>query len=281
MVPAARSNATRLPAARMHWPPVPDRLRRPVAALLAGMLAGAAPSARALSDEIRVYTDQIVERGEFELEGHFSTVPRRRGAAADNENGTLRGLVLTPELSYGLGNGWEIEAGFFVPVLRSDDGARWRTRPHARVKWIPRQAPAGGGWFWGAIAEWGLTPRTPAESRSEVDLRPVIGWRDARWLVAANLIIDLPMAREVSRIPSLGPVGKVVRTFDGGWGLGMEYHGDWGRFRRPDADSPRTQVMYLTVNVPEPLDLHLGIGRGLNAASGGWTIKGSVQIPLD
>jgi hypothetical protein len=268
----------------MSWSTVTARiptLLLVVTAVLGLATMVTATPAYTLTDEIRVYNDDIVDRGEFELESHVSTVPRKRGVAASTEDGTLRGMILTPELSYGLGEGWEVEAGLFVPVLRSDDGARWQVSPHARAKWIPIRPPAGGGGFAGLILEWGLSPRTPSQSKSEVDLRPVLGWRDGQWLVATNLIVTLTTDGDGSRRPSLGSAGKIVRRLDEQFGVGIEYHGDWGRWRRHELEVPRTQVMYLTLDLERPWNLHLGIGRGLDAASGGWAIKGSLQLPFD
>jgi hypothetical protein len=244
-------------------------------------------SARALNDEIRVYTDEVTDPGEFEHENHFTTVPRLRGAAQSQDNGSLRGVIFNPELAYGLPGGVELEGGFFVPALRSDDGSQWRIRPQARISWIARPAQPGGDWFFGLNGEWAADPRTPSNAPSSALVRPILGWRDADWLAAANLTITRSLGGTDPVAPTLAPALKVVRTVIPGTGLGAEYYADLGRWGVTDREHPHTRLLYLTVDqhnpwdLGHPWDLHLGVGRGLDAVSGGWTLKGTLQLPLD
>jgi hypothetical protein len=264
----------------------PPRRLAQLAIAAAAVFGAGGPAGAATRDEIRVYTDHIVEPGEFELELHFNTIPRRRASAPPAEGPTpLRGLIVTPELSYGLTPTLELEAGFYWPFVSSADGSTYRLSPHLRLKWLPRRAAdpgvPEGQWYWGTILEWSATPYRPAESRSYVDVRPVLGWRNDRWLLAANLILEVPTGRGESRSPEIGPSVKAVRRMDGNWSLGAEYHGEYGRLRDLLPAGLQGHTLYLTVDFHQPFGMHLGIGRGLNAQSGGWSLKGSLELPFD
>lgn len=256
---------------------------RAVPAVLAAVLALAVRGAIAqVRDEIRVYTDEIVERGQLEGELHFNTLPRPRPRTAVDDAQAARGLVLTPEISYGLTPDIEIETGLFVPLIDTADDTRYQVSPELRAKWIPRRAGPDGGTFWGAILEWTRTPWRPADAASFVELRGVAGLRRGRWLLAANLMLDWPVRpREGTRSPELGTAVKAVRRMDDGWGLGVEYHGDHGVWRDLAPRSEQLHVLYLTMDLGQRLPLHLGVGHGLNRSSGGWTFKGSLELPFD
>lgn len=252
-----------------------------IPALLLGLMP---PAPAATRDEIRVYTDELAEPGEFEFEGHFNTIARGRGRGDALEGPRpLSGLIVTPELSYGLTEHLEIEGGFFVPQLRAPDGQHFATTPHARLKWVGQRAPDTGGWFWGAVLEWSPSSGKPAAVPAWLDLRPVLGWRSPQWLFAANLVLERPLGGTgVSRTPSLGPALKLVRRVDAEHALGVEYHGEWGPWNRFAPPQQRPQTVYLTLDLPRrAIPLHLGVGHGLNAESGRWSLKGSVQFDLD
>ena len=85
----------------------------PLAAFALTAAITASPSHAALSDEIQVYTNDIIVPGGFGLELHVNTTPR--GRSVPDYPGEVvpdRGLRITPELSYGLTPSFE--AGLYV-----------------------------------------------------------------------------------------------------------------------------------------------------------------------
>ncbi len=264
------------------------------AALLGAALAFAGTTRAAPRDEVRVYTDSIEGRGKWGLELHFNSMPRPRiSTVIPGEPRPASGLVVTPELSYGLSDAVEIEFGFMLPSVRLDDGSSLQVVPHARIKWMPRRAqPQGaqGDWFWGSVLEWSPSPYrrgvSNEDAASHLALRPIIGWRDARWLVAANLLLEWPLglrnpaASDVRR-PEVAPSLKLLRSYSDRFATGLEYHGEWGSARRLLPSGEQAHTLYWIVERRTPFWMSFGIGHGLNRNAGGLSIKGSLEIPLD
>lgn len=260
-------------------------------AVVLATIAACAPSTGCAGtrDEIRVYTDSIVDPGEFEIEAHFNSIPRPRTAVpAGGETRAVDGVILTPELSYGLTRTIELEVGLFWPFARTSDDTSFRISPEVRLKWMPSRGADDDDdddddsrWFYGAILEWSPRRVRPSDARSSVDLRPVLGWRSRRWLFAANLILEWPLGGSAPRSPEFSPAFKTVRTMSPGFGLGIEYHGELGRLNDRLPANQQLHTLYLTFDFAKPVNLHFGIGHGLNPQSGAWSIKGSVEIPLN
>lgn len=256
---------------------------------LIGQTAQAAPR-----DEVRVYTDSIEEKGEWGLELHFNSVPRPRvSTITPGEPRLSSGLVLTPELSYGLTETVELEFGFLVPAARLDDGSSLRVTPHLRAKWIPKKASpttTSGDWFWGSILEWSGSPYRAGVSNEDANaylsLRPIFGYRTTEWLFAGNVILEWPLgfknqaASGVPR-PEFAPAFKLLRTYSDRFATGLEYHGEWGSTRKLSPSGEQVHTLYWIVERKKPFWMSLGLGYGLNRNSGGFTIKGSIEIPLE
>ena len=74
----------------------------------------ASPRARAIQDEIQVYTDDLDEKGESGVEIHVNTTPS--GRSTPNYEGDVPphgGVRFTPEFSWGLGHGFDW--GLYLP----------------------------------------------------------------------------------------------------------------------------------------------------------------------
>jgi hypothetical protein len=254
-------------------------------------MLGPAIGSAGTRDEIRVYTDGIADPGEFELETHFNTIPRPRVSTTPipGEPHATDGVIVTPELSYGLTRTLEAEVGFFWPFVRTDGPESFRISPELRLKWIPTRRDdddnddddAPSRWFWGGVVEWSPSQVRPSDVRSFVDLRLILGWRHGDWLIAGNAIFEWPVAGGASRSPEFGPAIKVVRTLAPGFAMGLEYHGEYGKFNDWLPANEQLHTMYLTFDFAKPTYLHFGVGHGLNPQSGGWSLKGSLELPLN
>jgi hypothetical protein len=263
--------------------------------LLCFALMSLAPLARAaLRDEVRVYTDSIEKKGEWGLEMHFNTISQPRlSTITRGEPRPLSGLILTPELSYGLSDSIEVEFGLMLSKVRMDDGQGLRVAPHLRAKWVPVSTPPVGGegrWFWGAILEWSASPyrrgATNEDAASTFGFRPIIGYRTGPWLIASNFIFEWPLgigqpgAQTIKR-PEFAPALKILRNFGDRFASGIEYHGEWGALNRWAPSAEQSHTLYWVIERRKPFWMSLGLGYGLNRNSGGLSIKGSLEIPLD
>ncbi|MEP6558396.1 MAG: hypothetical protein ABJB17_07935 [Burkholderiales bacterium] len=236
----------------------------------------------ALYDEIQVYTDDINEPGEFGLELHVNTTPRGRsqpdylGEAVPN-----RGWRATPEFSYGLTR--DFEAGLYLPVSRErGDGARL-AGAKLRLKWVPVHAQDHGGWFFGLNGELSRLQQRYSESRSGFELRTMLGWRDARWLVAINPVLGWDLSGGYrGRSPETGLSSKVARTLGAsGFALGFEHYAGLGTLGGTLPSGQQSSTLYAVVDYGgHGWDLNFGVGRGLTSSSDTLSVKAIVGFPF-
>ncbi|MHB8353254.1 MAG: hypothetical protein ACYDCF_02310 [Burkholderiales bacterium] len=251
-----------------------------IAGMLGLLLSGSAWAT--LQDEIQVYDDSINKPGQWGLEMHFNTTPS--GISAREYPGEIQnvhGYRGTPEISYGLTE--TLEAGLYLPVVRAADGTTEFAGPLVRLKWIPRQAPATGGLFYGLNVEVSAVKPQYEQYQNAVELRPILGYRTPDWLFVTNPSLDYPLRAGYRQGgPDFDPSFKVSRNVTEGFATGFEYYSDLGSINNFLPFANQTHTLFLVVDVDrKPWVFNLGIGRGLTQASDRWTIKSIFEIPLD
>ena len=235
---------------------------------LAGILlfwAGAAGAA--LPDEIQVYTDDLERPGESGVELHVNTTPSGRSRPDyAGEVPTHHGLRVTPEISWGLGH--DMDWGLYLPFVRGADGATFFAGPKFRLKWMPLLPGEDGGWFAGLNGELAFVQQRFDQPRRGGELRPILGYRSPAWLLAVNPNLEFDLAGPDSGVMFFSPGVKVARSV-GGYAVGAEYYGDFGRVSRFAPRAEQAHTLYLVLDTS---GINFGIGRGWNAADR-WTVK--------
>ena len=251
------------------------------AALLATLVAVPAAHA-ALSDEIQVYTDDINEPGQFGLELHVNTTPQGRSTPDyPGEVVPHRGWRFTPEFSYGLMPAWE--AGLYLPFSRDASGDAQLAGLKVRLKWLPlKPAEGDAGWFAGANVELSRLKKSFSESRTGAELRLMGGWRDPKWLFAANPVFGWNLSDGMrSGTADVSLDLKLARTVAKDWALGLEYYSDLGTTQRILPASQQANTLYAAVDAHiGRFDLNFGIGWGLTKSADDLTVKAIIGIPF-
>lgn len=246
-----------------------------------GLLADmASPAYAALYDEIQVYDDTINKPHEFGLETHLNTTPSGRTQPAwPGEVTPDHGVRATAELSYGLTK--SLEAGLYLPTLLDRQNNFYLPGAKLRLKWIPRQA-SDGGLFYGANVEMGVVGSRFEESRTAVELRPILGYRTQNWLFVTNPVLGYALSPGYrSGGPDFSPQVKVTRTVAPGLALGVETYSDLGKLSNFAPRAEQNHSLYAVIDVDrKPWVFNLGIGHGLNPATDRWTIKAIFEVPL-
>lgn len=179
----------------------------------AAALAAACPPAwSALPDEIQVYTDDLEAPGERGLELHINTTPKGRSTPGyPGEVVPHRGLRVTPELSFGLAPHWD--AGMYLPFVRSAEGTEYFAGPRFRLKWVPvRPAEGDAGYFAGLNWEVSFVEPRFEQARRTVEIRPIVGYRNADWPLSFNPIINADLAGSQQGVLMFSPAFKVARS---------------------------------------------------------------------
>lgn len=241
-------------------------------------LAGTVAPVAAAPEEIQVYTDDVNAPGEFGLEMHFNyVVEGMRAPGYAGQLPTHHLFQMTPEFSYGFAKNWD--AGLYLLSARASDGNLYANGAKLRVKYI---APANGGLFWGLNIEIGRTSKRVTESNMNIEMRPIIGWRNEQWLVSFNPIIGVAVSGDVSREPSFSPAVKVARKVQEGMQIGFEHYADLGGIHHTAAFNQQEHTFFGVVDIEtKSFDLNFGIGRAITGGTADkWVAKMILGIPF-
>lgn len=246
-------------------------------ALAALVLVAAAPAWAVDPFEIQVYDGSINQRGEagLELHGNFTA----QGRTTPDYMGELppdKLLRLTVEPSFGLLEWWELGAYLqfaFDPGAPAGHWAGFKLRS----KWVVPQRHTGP-FLLGVNLELARGVQRFGGPYWDTELRPILAWGHGRWLLAFNPILGWTLNGPDGRAaPELEPAAKV--RFDAGHhvGVGVEYYAGLGPLSDVAAPSRQEHVLYATGDLIDgPIELNLGVGRGLTSASDDWTMKAIV-----
>ena len=243
--------------------------------LAAALAATCAPAWSALPDEIQVYTDDLEAPGEHGMELHINTTPK--GRSTPDYPGEIvphHGLRVTPEISFGLAPHWD--AGIYLPFVRNAEGTEYFAGPRFRLKWLPvRPAEGNAGYFAGINWEVSFVERRFEQARRTVEIRPIVGYRNADWLVSFNPNIDADLAGSQKDVLMFAPSFKAARSMSDRTALSMEYYAEFGKLSDFAPQSQQSHTLFLVVDTHR---FNFGIGRGLNGASDTWTVKGIISF---
>ena len=224
----------------------------------------------ALPDEIQVYTDDLEAPGERSLELHVNTTPSGRTTPEyPGEVVPHQGLRITPEISQGLARDWD--GAIYLPVVRSGDGSWFFAGPKFRLKWLPLRPGEGAtGAFAGLNAELAIVQERFEQAGRSAEIRPIVGYRGEKWLLAFNPILETDLAGEQKGVFFFAPAFKASRKVSGDTALGAEYYADLGRVSGFAPREEQSRVLFLTVDTER---VNFGVGYGLTGASDRWTVK--------
>lgn len=241
------------------------------------MMRGA--DALAAPDEIEVYTEDLNAPGEINLEQHLNYVIK--GAQTPDYPGqmtTHHVMQITPELSYGITK--NLEAGFYLPLAFTPGGYTFLNALRMRLKYIaPRREDENI--FYGLNVEISRDSIRTSDSISRIEIRPIIGYRDVRWLASFNPILNTGLAANVSHQLQFEPALKLTHSVGEGVRGGFEYYGSYGSLSHPLPSNQRAHSLYAVADVEmSGFDFNFGIGRGFVNAIDTWVMKAIIELPL-
>ena len=238
--------------------------------LLAGAaLAAAAAQPAKATDEIQVYNAGIAAPGQFTIQQHLNYIPL--GVKDPPFPGGLishNSINGTPEFAYGVTDWWEV--GLYLPFAIKDqqflsDAFKLRTLfvlPNAEQR----------NFFYGVNFEFSNTMPRFSQSRFGMEIRPIIGVRNADWEFIVNPIVDISFGRYGEA--DFTPAARVARRLAPDTYVGLEYYSDFGEignFSKP-ADQQHT-LFAVTDFKLGVFDVDFGVGYGLTPASDRWVVK--------
>ena len=240
------------------------------AALLALVSLSGAPLAAAAPEEIQVYVDDLTTPGRFGLDVHNNYASSARDTPDyEGEQPPEHVYRLTPEFYYGLSS--ELELGLYLLSTRSAAGEAHFDGEKLRLKFI---APhdAQHGMFWGLNVELGRTSERVSEYPWNLEVKGILGYRQSRWLLAANLNVDRSLAR--TGVATLELDTKLAYDVGHEIQLGTELYDELGPATHPGPLNEFSQAAYAIVDTEvHGLEINAGLGWGLTSAADQWVLK--------
>jgi hypothetical protein len=253
--------------------PSPARLR-PALLLLAALLPARTVALDAF--EIQVYEDDVNLPGHVGLEVHLNYTARGDSEPAyAGEVPPDRVGRATLEPAVGVTE-W-LELGAYLQTMAYPGGARfggWKARAKLVVPerfHLPLML--------GLNAEIGKVPHAVEQQGWANEFRPIIGWRNADWLLVLNPIFGYALSGPDRFRVDLEPCGKAAWNTQRGFSVGVEYYAGLGFLDAllPVQDQEHLIFGVLDLTAPgrsaasaaaeSPWELNLGLGAGLTSGT--------------
>jgi hypothetical protein len=238
-----------------------------VTALCIAASLGASGTAHAVDqvhDEIQVYNAEIAAIGQWTYEQHLNyaaigqTQPQYSGGFTSN-----RSLQGTPEFAYGITDWWE--GGLYLPFAVTSAGELISDGAKIRSLFVVPDA-AKRDFFYGVNFELGyeLPPFSPTPWGLEI--RPIVGARDAHWEFIVNPIVDVSFGPGGQA--DFAPAARLARNLGEDHFIGLEYYADFGKVGSfLPAQQQSQQLFAVTDFKVNALDVELGVGYGFTPGS--------------
>jgi hypothetical protein len=239
-----------------------------------GLLAGAAVAvvmaqpAKA-TDEIQVYNAGIAAVGQFTIQQHLNYIPL--GVKDPPFPGGLishNSINGTPEFAYGVADWWEV--GLYLPFAVKDqqflsDAFKLRTlfvTPKAEQR----------NFFYGVNFEFSNTTPKFSQTRFAMEIRPIIGIRNADYELIVNPIVDIGFGRFGEA--DFAPAARVARRLGPDLFVGLEYYADFGKIGDFAKLADQQHTLFAVTDFKLGVfDVNFGVGYGLTPASDRWVVK--------
>lgn len=244
--------------------------RRPPFSALAGaaLLVALGEPAKA-TDEIQVYNAGIAAVGQFTIQQHLNYIPLGLkdppfpGGLVSNHS--LNG---TPEFAYGVTDWWEL--GLYLPFAVQDQQFLSNAFK-VRTLFVSPNADKRD-FFYGLNLEFSNTTPKFAQTRFAMEVRPIVGVRNAEWEFIVNPIVDAGFGK-LGEL-DFAPAARLARKLAPDTYLGLEYYSDFGEIGNFGKLADQQHTLFLVTDFKLGVfDVDFGVGYGLTPSSDRWVIK--------
>jgi hypothetical protein len=233
-------------------------------AALIVLASAPALAADQVHDEIQVYNAEIAEVGQWTYQQHLNYAPvgqtQSEVPGGFSSNRSLQG---TPEFAYGIADWWE--AGFYLPFAVTGSGQLLSDGAKLRSLFVVPDA-AKRSFFYGVNFELGHEMPRFASNPWGLEIRPIVGVRNAQWEFIVNPIVDLSFGPggEADFAPAL----RLARNLGNDWYVGLEYYGDYGKIGDFLPWQQQSQQLFAVTDFKAGVvDVELGVGYGFTGGS--------------
>lgn len=235
-----------------------------------------APAARAVDHfEIQVYEGDLNRPLQPGLELHTNFVADGRATPAfPGEAVPDHTLHTTLEPSLGVLPFWELGAYLQLATAPTRGEAHFGGFK-LRSKFVAPRA-ATGPFTVGLNLEVGRGVAVLGGAGWDSEVRPIFAYERGRFFVAVNPIVGWDLSQPHAA-PDFEPCAKLRLDAGHRVGVGAEYYAGLGRLTHFARWRDQEHYVYAVADLLDgPVELNVGVGRGLTAASDAWTVKAIV-----
>jgi hypothetical protein len=221
------------------------------------------------TDEIQVYNAGIAAPGQLTIQQHLNYVanglkdPPYPGGLVSHHS--LNG---TPEFAYGLTDWWEV--GLYLPFAVQDQ--RFYSDAFKLRTLFVSPAAEQRNFFYGVNFEFSNeTPRF-AQTRFAMEIRPIIGIRNAEYEFIVNPIVDIGFGKYGEA--DFAPAARLARKFGPDLFAGFEYYADFGKIGTFPRLGEQQHTLFAVTDFKLGIfDVNFGVGYGLTPSSDRFVVK--------
>ena len=221
-------------------------------------------TAHSITDEIQVYNAEIAKVGQWTLEQHLNYAIDGR-KEPDFAGGIIPNHALngTPELAYGITDWWEM--GFYAPFAVDQTGTFYSNAAKLRELFVTPNA-AQREFFYGVNFELGYAMPQFVETRWNLEVRPIIGFRRGGYEFIINPIVDAGFGQNGE--VAFAPCARFARKLSENLSVGVEYYTDLGPLPNFVPFNEEQHNIYAVADFKVGhFDVEAGVGYGLTAGS--------------
>ena len=235
----------------------------------------AAPAAAA-PEEIQVYMDEFAEKGKFGLDLHTIYTLSTKDDLHQPPRHQLR---LTPELSYGLNDHFEV-AGYFL-TNRAAGGNPQTDGIKVRMRYRPIVPTEDTTWYTAVNVELGKLARRFNPEGSNGQIKGILSWKSPAWVAGLNLNLDRPLKRVTTSPTTFEIDGKLAYKVSKELQLGVEHYAFRGALHGTVPGFLPSRTTFLVSDFAlGKWDINFGIGRAYGDVPDKVIIKAIIGVPI-
>jgi len=221
-------------------------------------------TAHAITDEIQVYNAEIAKVGQWTLDQHLNYAIDGR-KEPDFPRGIIPNHALngTPELAYGITDWWEM--GFYAPFAVDQNGTFYSNAAKVRELFVTPNA-AQREFFYGVNVEFSYGMPQFVQTKWNLEIRPIIGFRRGDYEFIVNPIVDAGFGQNGEA--TFAPCARFARKLSETLSIGVEYYTDLGPLPNILPFDEEQHNIYGVVDFKVGrFDVDAGVGFGLTHGS--------------
>ena len=243
--------------------------------IAAGFLAASAfmaTPALAVTDEIQVYTGEIMPVGEWGLTWHNNytieglKMPDYPGGLVDNHT-----YSSVTEWAYGV-TPW-FEAGLYLPLYSNSSNQGWTYNGFKLRALFVQPDNEEKDFYYGVNFEFSWNQRQWDSQVNTGEIRPIIGWRFGEgWSFTFNPILDNSY-KGIAQLEFV-PATRLDYAVNDKWTVALEEYDDFGPLKKFMPGDEQWHQLFATVDYTgDPISIEAGVGFGLTPGTDDLAVK--------